>query len=80
MTGVLLAAALLLAAVATWLLRPRRRPAAEPWETDVVETPDRKELERAERWVRDQARPGDPEDEAPGDDWGPGATGATGPG
>ena len=80
MTGLLLAAGVLLAALASWLLRPRRRPVVEPWETDAVEPPDREELERAERRVRDRARPSEPDEEAPGDDWGPGATGATGRG
>ncbi|HET7024831.1 MAG TPA: hypothetical protein VFI39_06495 [Gemmatimonadales bacterium] len=75
MTGPLLAAGLLLAAVAVWLLRPRRRPAVEPWETDRVEPPDRPALDRAERAIKDRDRIGDPEDELPGDDWGPGAPG-----
>lgn len=77
MTGLLLAAGVLLAALASWILRPRRRPAVEPWETEAVEPPDRAELERAERWARDRERSGDPEEEAPEDDWGPGATGGT---
>lgn len=78
MTGALLAAGVLLAAVVAWLLRPRRRPEVEPWETDVVEPPDRDELDRAERAIRDRTRYRDPGDEVPEDDWGPGAGGASG--
>lgn len=78
MTGALLAAGVLLAALLAWLLRPRRQPEAEPWESDAVEPPDRDELDRAERAVRDRTRVRDPDDELPEDDWGPGAGGAPG--
>lgn len=73
MTGPLLAAGILLVALITWLLRPRRRPMVEPWESDAVEAPDRTELARAEEAIRDRERIGEPEDEVPGDEWGPGA-------
>ena len=36
---------------------------------------DRAELEQAEREVRDRSSKARPEDEEPGDDWGPGAGG-----
>ncbi|MGB7212094.1 MAG: hypothetical protein WBC97_05645 [Gemmatimonadales bacterium] len=75
MTGALMVAGLLVLAVAVWLLRPRRRPMVDPWETDVAEPPDRIELDRAERAIRDRDRIREPEEEVPGDDWGPGAPG-----
>lgn len=78
MTGALLGAGVLLAAVLVWLLRPRRRPDVEPWETDVIEPPDRDELDRAEGAIRDRTRARDPDDEVAEDDWGPGAGGASG--
>ncbi|MGH7533320.1 MAG: hypothetical protein ACREL4_08525 [Gemmatimonadales bacterium] len=73
MTGPLVAAGILVAALIAWLLRPRRRPAVEPWETDTVEPPDPIELDRAERAIRDRERISDPDGEVAGDDWGPGA-------
>jgi hypothetical protein len=70
--GALVAAAVLLAAVGAWMLRPRRRPAAEPWESGRPEPPDRAELEAAEREVRERPAALPPDEELPGDDWGPG--------
>ena len=67
----LLGALILIIAVASWLRRARRGVASEPWEPeDEVEPIDREALEAAEREARD--RRSDPEEEAPGDDWGPG--------
>lgn len=58
-------------ALAAWLLRPRRMVTRESWEgEDRVEPVDHSVLDAAEREVR--GRLGEPEDEAEGDDWGPG--------
>ena len=59
-------------ALVVWLLRPQRPVAREAWEgEDPIEPVDQAALEAAEREV--QSRGSDPEQEDPGDDWGPGA-------
>lgn len=73
MMGTLIGAAVLVIAVLVWRLRAPRRPGTEPWETDAVEAPDRDALEAAEREMRRGPALRDPDDELPGDDWGPGA-------
>jgi hypothetical protein len=68
----LAAAALIALAFGSWLRRPRAAVPREPWEPDDrVEPVDREALEAAEREVRHRREA--PEEEAPGDDWGPGA-------
>ena len=67
--GVLLVGAALLLALAVWLLRDRRHPGPRIHGQDGI---DREELEAAEREVRDLP-PGPPDEDRPGDDWGPGA-------
>jgi hypothetical protein len=68
--GVLLVALALVLALAVWLLRDRRYPGPRlHGEPDI----DRDELEEAEREVRDLEDRRDPDEERPGDDWGPGA-------
>jgi hypothetical protein len=66
---------LALVALVVWIARGRRRRvdrararADEPLGADV----DHDELEAAERDVRDLGSAADPDDDAPGDDWGPG--------
>jgi hypothetical protein len=67
--GVLLVAGVLLFAVLIWLLRDRRYPGPRLHGHDGI---DREELEAAEREVRDFDHRGSPEEDRPGDDWGPG--------
>ena len=74
MIGTWLGAAILVVAVGVWWRRPRRRPAVEPWEEDRVVPVDREELEAAEREARRGSAGRDPDEELPGDDWGPGAS------
>lgn len=68
--GVLLVAGALLLALAAWLLRDRRPRGPRLHGSDGI---DREELEAAEREVRDLEGRGSPDEELPGDDWGPGA-------
>jgi hypothetical protein len=70
--GTLLGAAILVAALLAWRVRRPRRPGLEPWETDAIEPPDRGALESAEREARRGPVRRDPEEDLPGDDWGPG--------
>lgn len=66
---VLLLAAVLLAALVVWLRRGRRYPGPRLHGAEEI---DREELEQAEREVRELG-PLPPEEDRPGDDWGPGA-------
>ena len=68
--GTLLVAGVVLAAVAVWLVRPRRHPGPRLVGDDGI---DRDELEAAEREVQDLESAQRPEDGFEGDDWGPGA-------
>jgi hypothetical protein len=68
--GVLLVSGVLLHAVMLWLLRDRRHPGPRLHGHDGI---DREELEAAEREVRDLEDRRSPDEEQPGDDWGPGA-------
>lgn len=71
--GGLLVAAVLLVAVALWLRRTRRHPGPRVHGEPGI---DREALEAAEREVRDLPRV-PPDDDTPGDDWGPGAPRST---
>ncbi|MFL5518608.1 MAG: hypothetical protein ACJ8DJ_20825 [Gemmatimonadales bacterium] len=62
-------AAVLLAALLVWLRRDRRHPGPRLHGNDGI---DRDVLEEAEREVRDMEVSARPDDERPGDDWGPG--------
>ena len=62
-------AAVLLVGVVLWLVRGRRYPGPRLHGKDDI---DREELEAAEREVRELERGALPDDERPGDDWGPG--------
>lgn len=68
--GVLLVALVLVLAVGLWLLRGREYPGPRLYGEDGI---DRDELEEAEREVRHLEDRHDPDEERPGDDWGPGA-------
>lgn len=68
--GVLLVAVVLLFALVVWLLRDRRHPGPRLHGHDGI---DREELEAAERDVRELDDRRAPDEELPGDDWGPGA-------
>ncbi len=68
--GVYLIAAVLLLGLAVWLFRDRRHPGPRLHGDDGI---DREELEAAEREVRDLDDRRSPDEERPGDDWGPGA-------
>lgn len=60
----------------SWIFRPKQGYTPDPDDPldDGSTAPiDREELERAEREVRDSSATATPEDERPGDDWGPGA-------
>lgn len=65
---VVLLAGILVVALALWLLRHRRYPGPRLHGADAI---DREELEEAEREVR-ELDAGMPDEERPGDDWGPG--------
>jgi hypothetical protein len=62
-------AAVLLVGVVLWLVRERRYPGPRLHGKNDI---DREELEAAEREVRELERGALPDDERPGDDWGPG--------
>jgi hypothetical protein len=62
-------AAVLIVGLVLWLLRERRYPGPRLHGEDDI---DREELEAAEREVRELEAGALPEDERPGDDWGPG--------
>jgi hypothetical protein len=66
---VVLLAAVLVLAVALWLLRDRRHPGPRLEGADGI---DREELEEAEREVQELDATLGPDEERPGDDWGPG--------
>jgi hypothetical protein len=68
-------AAVLLVGVVLWLVRERRYPGPRLHGKDDI---DREELEAAEREVRELERGALPDDERPGDDWGPGTGGGGG--
>lgn len=68
--GVLLVAGVLLIALVIWVLRDRRHPGPRLHGDDGI---DREELEAAEREVRERESGTSPDEEQPGDDWGPGA-------
>jgi len=59
----------LLVALTLWLRRDRRHPGPRLHGSDGI---DREVLEEAEREVRDLDPSVRPDDERPGDDWGPG--------
>ncbi len=69
--GTLLIALAALAALVIWFRRDRRHPGPRLHGDSGI---DYEELEAAEREVRDLESQQRPEDEFPGDDWGPGAT------
>jgi hypothetical protein len=68
--GGLLVAAVLVVAVVLWLRRDRQHPGPRIHGEEGI---DREALEEAEREVRDLPR--HPDEDRPGDDWGPGAPG-----
>ncbi|HEY7481170.1 MAG TPA: hypothetical protein VH680_11700 [Gemmatimonadales bacterium] len=67
--SVVLLAVVLLVALLLWLLRDRRHPGPRLHGSDGV---DWEELEEAEREVRELEARRLPDEERPGDDWGPG--------
>ena len=67
--SVVLLAIVLVIAVALWLLRDRRHPGPRLLDADGI---DRKELEEAESEVRELEAGQLPDEDRPGDDWGPG--------
>jgi hypothetical protein len=69
--GTLLVAIVVIVALIVWLRRDRTYPGPRLHSGD--EGIDREELERAEREVRDLRSEQRPDEELPGDDWGPGA-------
>ena len=68
--GALLVAGVLVLALVVWLLRDRRYLGPRLYGGDGI---DREELENAEREVRELDDRHSPDEERPGDDWGPGA-------
>jgi hypothetical protein len=64
-----LVALVLLVALVIWLRRERRHPGPRLLGSDGI---DRDALEEAEREVRDLDASARPDEERPGDDWGPG--------
>jgi hypothetical protein len=66
---ILLVTAVLVTAVAAWLVRRRRYPGPRLHGGDGI---DRDELEAAEREVRDLDPTRRPDEDRLGDDWGPG--------
>jgi hypothetical protein len=69
--GTLLIALAVLIALVLWLTRDRNYPGPRLEDDEGI---DRKELEAAEREVRDLDSSQRPEDGFAGDDWGPGAS------
>jgi hypothetical protein len=67
--SVIFLAAVLLVGLLLWLVRERRYPGPRLYGEDDI---DREELEAAEREVRELEAGALPEDDRPGDDWGPG--------
>jgi hypothetical protein len=67
--SVVLLAVVLLVALVFWLWRDRRHPGPRLHGSDGV---DREELGEAEREVRELEARRLPDEERPGDDWGPG--------
>lgn len=68
--AILLVAAVLVVALVLWLRRDRRYPGPRLYGHDGI---DREELEEAEREVRELDATHPPDEDFPGDDWGPGA-------
>ena len=66
---VVLLAGVLIVALVLWLLRDRRHPGPRLHGADAI---DHEELEEAEREVRELEASRRPDEEALGDDWGPG--------
>lgn len=66
---VMILAAVLLVGLILWMTRERRYPGPRLYGDDGI---DREELEAAEREVRDLEAGALPDDDRPGDDWGPG--------
>jgi hypothetical protein len=64
-----LVSAVLVVALLIWLRRDRRHPGPRLHGSDGI---DREVLEEAEREVRDLEDSARPEEDRPGDDWGPG--------
>lgn len=67
--SVIFLAAVLLVGLVLWRVRERRYPGPRLYGEDGI---DREELEAAEREVRELDAGALPDDERPGDDWGPG--------
>ena len=67
--SVIFIAAVLMVGLVFWLVRERRYPGPRVHGDDGI---DQEELEAAEREVRELEAGALPEDERPGDDWGPG--------
>ncbi|HWB42580.1 MAG TPA: hypothetical protein VG500_15065 [Gemmatimonadales bacterium] len=64
-----LVAGVLIVALLLWIVRDRRHPGPRLEGADGI---DREELEAAEREVRELEAGLGPDEERPGDDWGPG--------
>ena len=67
--SVIFLAAVLLVGLMLWLVRERRYPGPRLYGEDGI---DREELEAAEREVRELEADALPDEQRPGDDWGPG--------
>jgi hypothetical protein len=67
--SIIFLAAVLMVGLVLWLGRQRRYPGPRLHGEDDI---DREELEAAEREVRELEAGALPDDERPGDDWGPG--------
>ena len=67
--SVIFIAAVLMVGLVFWLVRGRRYPGPRVHGDDGI---DQEELEAAEREVRELEAGALPDDERPGDDWGPG--------
>lgn len=66
---VILLTVVLLVGLMLWLMRERQYPGPRLYGDDGI---DREELEAAEREVRDLEAGALPDEDRPGDDWGPG--------